>query len=243
MGFADLHSHILCAVDDGAKTAEDMYALLDASRADGVRTLCFTPHYHPGYFGDNRAGTESAFALAQEYVREKYPDMELYLGNELRYDRACGAWLAAGECRTLNASRYLLVDFRQDESGGQIVEALSHLLGLGYTPVLAHAERYDGFHSDGREIEALRSRGVVIQIDALSPFGGWGFASRRRSRTLLKKHLVDLVGSDTHDALQRPSGMTKCYEFVRQSQGEARADLLFRENPRAILSDSCIGKG
>lgn len=54
MTYSDMHIHALYGVDDGAKTEEMMLAMVDAEYQDGVRFFCLTPHYHPGYFGDNR---------------------------------------------------------------------------------------------------------------------------------------------------------------------------------------------
>ena len=41
--FFDMHSHMLCGVDDGAKNPEEMLAMLEMAYADGVRALCLTP--------------------------------------------------------------------------------------------------------------------------------------------------------------------------------------------------------
>ena len=38
-GFTDYHAHFIYGVDDGAQTREEMYAMLDAAAADGVRHL------------------------------------------------------------------------------------------------------------------------------------------------------------------------------------------------------------
>ena len=61
MFFTDIHIHALYGVDDGAKTEAEMQAIVDASYADGIRTLCVTPHFHPGYFGDNENHAETAY--------------------------------------------------------------------------------------------------------------------------------------------------------------------------------------
>ena len=140
MVFADIHSHILWNVDDGASSEGMMYQMVDKVYADGVRLLCLTPHFHPGYFGDNRQKSEESFAQLRAYVSEKYPDMELLLGNELRYSPGCGVWLKEGACRTLNGFDLVLVDFAAYEKGSQIVCGLNRLMSMGYVPILAHAE-------------------------------------------------------------------------------------------------------
>ena len=47
-GFADIHSHFVYGMDDGAKTREDMEAMLVAAYADGIKSLVATPHMTPG---------------------------------------------------------------------------------------------------------------------------------------------------------------------------------------------------
>ena len=47
-GFTDYHAHFIYGVDDGAQTREEMYAMLDAAAADGVRHLFATSHSTPG---------------------------------------------------------------------------------------------------------------------------------------------------------------------------------------------------
>ena len=132
---------MLFGVDDGARDEDMMRELLDLAVRDGTDAVCFTPHYHPGYYGDNGAQTDAAFALARQYAAERYPALRLALGNELHYDPGAAEWLRAGQARTLCGSRYVLVDFRDGEAAFTIDRAMTQLLSLGYTPVLAHVER------------------------------------------------------------------------------------------------------
>lgn len=89
MALADIHIHLLFGVDDGAKDEDEMHAILDAAYQTGTRVLCCTPHFHPGYFGDNYGKVNAAFERLSSYVQKTYPDMALYLGNELRYEPEC----------------------------------------------------------------------------------------------------------------------------------------------------------
>lgn len=235
--FADLHNHMLFGVDDGAKTEEDMQRIIEASYADGVRHLCFTPHHHPGFFGHNTEQILISFQHAQNFVKETFPDLNLYLGNELRYDRGCTDWVRQGQCSTLNGTRYLLVDFLYPESAEHIMDAMRQVLNTGYLPVLAHAERYENFHRDLREVERLRSWGVRIQIDAQSPLGGLGFGSKKRSRRILSEGLADVIASDAHDLTRRPPQLYACFDYVAKNFGYDYARYLFWDCPLQILGD------
>lgn len=234
-GFADMHMHCLYGVDDGAADEAMMCSMLDASYADGTRVICATPHYHPYYFGDNRKGIDTAFQLLSEYAAEKYPDLTLVLGSELRYGKGCTDWLKDGSCRTLNGNRFVLVDFRGDESAENIMNGLKRMLSAGYCPVLAHAERYVEFHRDMRELLALKENGVIIQLDSTSLYGGWGGGSMIRSKRILAAGLYDVAASDGHDTVGRPPALSKGYEYVVRKCGQEYADYLYRSMPRIVL--------
>lgn len=236
MNFVDLHIHLLYGVDDGAKTEEQMREILDAAYADGTRIICATPHFHLGYFGDNREKTKEAFIKLYNCAKS-YKNLQVFLGNELRFSPECVEWMDNGFCRTLNGTQYFLVDFLENDDADYIVSSVIKVLNGGYTPVLAHAERYEKFHSDFREIKYLRQCGVVIQIDAQSPFGGWGKGSKKRSRKILEAYLADFVASDAHNVADRPPQMSDCYKFVVNNCDEKYAKKLFWDNPIKILKN------
>lgn len=132
MNYVDIHMHLLSGVDDGAENEIQMQEIIDAAYADGTRTICATKHFHPGYFGDNRNAVEDAFTELKNYAK-KYSDLQLCLGNELRYSSNCLDWLNNGNCMTLNGSRYVLVDFLESDDSEYIVGSALKLLNAGYT--------------------------------------------------------------------------------------------------------------
>ena len=240
MVFADIHNHMLFGADDGARTEEMMQRMIRASYDDGVRHLCFTPHYHPGVFGEHQEQISAAYVLAVRYAAQHFPDLKLYLGNELRYARSCVEWIDQKKCRTLNNTKYLLVDFLYSEPADHILKAMVQILNHGYTPVLAHAERYEGFQMSLYEVELVRSWGVIIQIDAQSILGGLGHGAKRRSRRILKMQMADLVASDAHDLKLRPPLLRECCDFIEQRYGKTYAKSLLLETPLRILRGDSI---
>ncbi len=235
MFFADMHCHALCGVDDGATSVQEMRAMIDASYADGVRILCLTPHFHPGMFGDNRVKAVESFRSLSAYVRQRYPKMALYLGNELRYSRDCVSWLDQGLCRTLGGSRYVLVDFSTHEERRVIMDGLSRMLAGGYVPILAHPERYVHLSRGLDELRELRANGVLLQLDAQSPLGGFGLSVRMRAHTMLRAGLVDFMGSDAHGLTARPPQMSEAYRHIEKKYGSAYAEAIFRKNAVRLL--------
>ena len=235
MEFTDIHIHALFGVDDGAKTEADMRAITDASYADGVRTLCVTPHYHPGYFGDNHRKTSIAFQALKEYARHQYPELEICCGNELRYSTGCVSWLQSGQCRTLNGTQYTLVDFSEAAEVQTISGGLEQLLNAGYRPVLAHVERYRALWRRMRLLRSFLENGVILQLDAGSLLGSFGYRVQRQSRLLLGEGLIELVCSDSHDTRQRPPQLSQSFQYVQKKYGTNCARALFRDNGLKLL--------
>lgn len=243
MEYTDLHIHALCGVDDGAKNEAAMRAMVDASYADGVRTLCLTPHYHPGYFGENHEKTDAAFSALKKYVAGHCPELELCLGNELRYSPDSVSWLRSGQCRTLNGTSYVLVDFFENAEARTILSGLDSLLNAGYRPVLAHVERYRALWGQTRLLRSLPESGVLLQLDTQSILGGFGFRIQRQCGALLRAGLVHLVCSDSHDVQKRPPELSVCFRAVEKKYGTDYAQALFCGNGKKLLHEEASQEG
>lgn len=242
MELTDMHCHMLFGVDDGPKTEDDMYRMVEAAYADGVRAICLTPHYHPGYFGENAGAADRALALLHHYAEQHCPHLRLFLGNELRYSQDCLSWLEEGRCRTMNQTRHVLVDFAQQESEGAILAAVEQLLNAGYIPILAHAERYRNLAVRRRRLSRLRENGVLIQVDAQSLFGYFGLRAQWRCKAILAGKLADLVASDAHDPGRRPPLLSKSYRYIAQRQGTAYAEAVCCKNAWRLLQGTTINE-
>lgn len=235
MSFTDMHIHALFGCDDGAKTEAEMLQMVDMAYAAGTKLMCLTPHCHPGYFKENQKQADLAFEILQAHAAEHCPDLVLCLGNELRGDKAAVEWLESGLCRTLNDTRFVLVDFLAGESRDTILDILRRLMNAGYMPVLAHVERYRALRCAAALLRGLKEDGVVLQMDAGSPLGQYGFFAKLWSRRLLKLDLIDVVGSDGHGTDRYPPGMQAIGQYLRKKYGPAYADALCRKNGAALL--------
>ena len=240
MIFADIHIHALYGVDDGARNKIMMFKMIDAAYKDGTRVMCLTPHFHPGYYGDNHEKAVVSFGVLSEYVQEKYPDLKLYLGNELHYSKDCLSWLKEGICRTMNNTRYVLCDFNDKDSAEIIVKGMHKLLNAGYIPILAHAEIYK--HLKLSQIGELVKSGVKIQIDMQSITGEFGFFIRKRANAILNARRAEVVCSDAHDLEKRPSQLNKCYQYLYKKFGKLYTRALVYDNAVKMLEATESGE-
>lgn len=235
-GFVDIHTHLLFGVDDGAADLRQSMELLAMARENGTTAVVLTPH-HRGRFRQNTPQQlRSRFQELAERVKTEIPDMKLYLGNEAAHERELGDKVAEGRVLSLNDSNYVLLEFDFNSSRVQVVEETMSLIGSGYTPIIAHAERYDIFRKNKKLPEELLYVGALIQLNADSILGKCGFATKRVCHRLLKKGMVHFVASDAHDPKERPPVLKECFEYVSKRYGEDYAWSIFRDNALDLLT-------
>ena len=95
--FTDIHHHILCGMDDGAKNHKMMYAMLALAAKDGVSRIVATPHVTPGVQRFDRERYRKILGEANAYCQEKGLDMTLLEGGELLYTPHTCRFLNDGE--------------------------------------------------------------------------------------------------------------------------------------------------
>ena len=135
----DIHAHILPGIDDGARNWEETGHLLEAAWAQGVRHIIATPHF------SRKTDMEQLRQLkagVRELAHRKGLELEISLGQELRYFEELPLYLEQGRALTLAESRYALVEFKPGDGFQTIRRAVRELVQSGFIPVLAHAERY-----------------------------------------------------------------------------------------------------
>ncbi len=238
--YTDIHTHILYDTDDGPSSRDEMFGMLERAYEDGVRTICATPHFNFTFYGDNTLKSAKAFNELVHFAKSKYPDMSFYLGNEVFYHNACTAFLKDKVCNSLNGSKYVLVDFSSSESKFTIISAMKNMIGHGYIPILAHAERYISFGFSIAFIRKLKEMGVIIQINAASLIGSNGFREKIVSRKTIHKNLCDIVASDSHNITTRPTCMKQAAEYLTKKYGKHAAHILMHTNPNSVLNNQRI---
>lgn len=238
--FFDLHSHMLCGVDDGAKNPEEMYSMLELAYQDGIRAICLTPHYSPYLFGDTTQKSEKAFALLKEYVSKSHPDMRIFLGHELGYFHGCLEALDSGKCRTLNGGRYVLMDFPEQVDFFELRGAVDRVQRAGYFVVLAHTERYRCLFKEFGWIEEFVNCGGIVQINASSVNGSWGKGAAKQWKKLVKKGVAHIVSTDGHNTEKRLPLMSVCMPFLEKHCSPQKLRELTWDNACRVIKDEMI---
>ena len=241
----DIHSHIVFEVDDGPKTIEDSRALLEESYRQGVRTIISTSHRRKGMFETPEAKIEENFKQVQELAKEIADDLTVIYGAEIYYTSDILDKLEQGKIPRLADSQYALIEFSMITPYKEIHTALSNVLRLGVTPVVAHIERYHCLENDEKKVRDLINMGCYTQINSssvLKPklFGDTYKFMKKRAQFFLEKDLVHFVASDMHNLDPRPPYMQEAYQIISKKYGESHAEQLFRKNQELLLRSEYI---
>ncbi|MEY3051144.1 MAG: hypothetical protein RLY31_929 [Bacteroidota bacterium] len=196
-----MHSHLVPGVDDGSSDEEESISLLRGLASLGYRKVITTPHIRPEYFPNTPQVLTEAFGRLQTAVRREGLDISLRMGAEYYLDTEfIRQDLSAGDLLTVH-DNFLLVEISMISPPPNLLDILFQLRIKGYQPILAHPERYVGLRSP-KAFEKLKEFGCLFQLNLLSMTGYYGKEVKALANTLWKKGMIDLVGTDLHNARQ-----------------------------------------
>lgn len=239
-GFFDIHTHILPGVDDGARDYRQARELVRMAWDYGTRAMILTPHYRGAYKKVSVQWLREYFDVFSQMIDTDVPGMRLYLGNEIYYETDAPERLAEGRILSLNDSQYALLEFSTRSTHSQVMRGISETVRCGFTPVIAHVERYDIFRSDTDLIDEVLDMSALIQVNADSIMGEHGGKISKYCQNLLKEEKVHFIASDAHDPVKRPPLLRECFLKVHKKYGADYASRLFYDNAQAVIENEII---
>lgn len=200
----DVHSHILPGVDDGAGEFADSVAILRAMHAKGVERFILTPHVStmfPNKAAELRLRFDHLVATLPEDLAGK---ISLHLASEYMMDE----YFDSLTDLLHYSNQHILVEMSYGVRSSGLLETIFRLVQDGFTPVLAHPERYI-FYFGGKkrprgveELEQLQEMGCKFQLNIQSLSGAYGPDSLANLKYFLDHDWYSFVASDIHAARQ-----------------------------------------
>ena len=187
----DNHSHILPGVDDGVRTLEESLEILSFLEEQGVKTLWLTPHIM-----EDVPNTTEDLRQRFEALKEQYKgSVRLHLAAEYMMDNLFEQRLEADDLLPLH-DRFILVETSYFNPPYQMEQLLERIRERGYTPVLAHPERYQ--YMDMEHYRHLHQLGIIFQLNVPSLTGAYGEEAMLKSKQLLDLGWYQRLGMDIH---------------------------------------------
>lgn len=233
MGFCDLHSHVLPAIDDGAKSLSESVELVRLLADMGFDVVCATPHQKVGSWVPSPDAVFTAYTEVKNALAQAQSPVELRLGAENFWDELFLERSMEGKQPTYTGARAFLVEVAPAAPPPMLDEQLFRIRMKGLLPVLAHPERYHSLCRQLERIEAVgRTAALVIDLGALD--GAHGPVACDSAQRLVRENLAHAAASDVHDADDAKAAAAGI-QWLKKKIGAKKMQRLLDENPRRIL--------
>lgn len=202
MSFIDIHGHYAWNIDDGMPSYEDARKALELARENRISAIVATPHVTPGVhtkddIHDFIQRIDDLRMLATEYNIDILDGCELFLNHDYQKDLDQNLFIP------IENTQYVLVEFDVRKEIGneqEIEERLYDVQFKGYTPIIAHVERYFKNGLDIERVNGFIESGCIIQVNASSFLGYHGKQAKKIAFQLLDEGLIHVIATDTHRA-------------------------------------------
>ncbi|MFD2562428.1 tyrosine-protein phosphatase [Aquimarina rubra] len=200
-GYVDIHSHLLAGIDDGVKTVYQSAYIIEQFEKLGVKKIITTPHV-----------MQDVWPNTPEIIKSKHTEMQQVLSSleiEVTLEASAEYMLDDLFCESINGQdiiplhkKYILVEMSTFNPPINLNEILFEIKLAGFTPILAHPERYSFYQDDIDKFIQLKESGFLFQLNLLSISGYYGEKVKNLSIKLLSANLFDFAGSDIHNYRQ-----------------------------------------
>ncbi len=216
----DIHTHILPEMDDGSSSIEESKKMFDMLMDQDVDTVVATPHF---YLDENGIGEFlERRTISFEKLIKGIPTDErtkVALGAEVQFVPELYG-MDDIEKLCISGTRYLLVELPFFTWSAYTYKSLGMLYSArGITPIVAHVERYLEFQEDDEAdvLRKLKESNALIQINSSFLIER---STRRKALGLVKKGLVNFMGSDCHNTETRIPDYIRGFDVIYDKLGE-----------------------
>jgi protein-tyrosine phosphatase len=233
LSIIDLHTHIVPAVDDGARTISEALDILGNMRKklESGSTVVFTPHYSSSMNKRVVYGRRGISVRFQQQMEDRYYD-------EMNFLTAGELMITGSSLRFMEEIRYpgtgwVLVEFSTGISWIEMLIQLKRLTKRGYAPLIAHPERYRWCRRNRNRLIGLSRMGCGTVVSARS------FQFKKYAATagkLLKDGLSHALCSDVHSLGDRI--LDESFKNVIEEFSAVPWQVITGEMPDLILNDS-----
>jgi protein-tyrosine phosphatase len=193
----DIHSHLIPGIDDGVKTMDESLQMIRALSELGFRKLVTTPHVMSDGYRNTPEIIMNGLKQVQEAVAAENIPITIEAAAEYYFDEEFLPKLESAPMLTIGG-KYLLFEISYMNYPEKLSEGVFKIITKGYTPLLAHPERYPFWFGKRDEYHRLKDAGVLFQMNTNSLSGYYGAPVKKTAEWLVDNNLVDFIGSDLH---------------------------------------------
>ncbi len=229
----DIHTHILNEVDDGARSINETYIMIEKAKGAGFTDIICTPHYIEDYYNLDKLAIKKR-------LDEIQTNIVLHQGNEIYISEFMTDFLEQNKASSLAGSDYVLFELPMDKNVIYMEDVIYSLFENNYIPIIAHPERYRFVQNNPNFVYDLVEKGVLFQSNYGSIIGQYGQNAQKTLQKLLKAKLIHFLGSDAHREYSAYDNMKKILNELSKFITYDEINQLTTINPMAILENRKI---
>jgi len=193
----DLHSHLIPGIDDGSQSMKESLSLLKGMKALGCKKVITTPHIMSDAYRNTPRIIRDSLADLRQASLTAGIDIEIDAAAEYYMDDGFVDLLKKGELMTIR-KKYLLFETSYVSKPLRTEEMIFEITSSGYTPIMAHPERYRYIKDPLKEYGRFKELGVLLQVNINSFGGHYGKSAKALADFLSRNGMIDFLGSDVH---------------------------------------------
>lgn len=204
----DIHSHLIPGIDDGVSNIDESLAMLRGLQELGFSRIVTTPHIMSDYYRNTPEIILSGLENVRAAAKADGLSIEINAAAEYYLDEQLVQMVNRKEKLLTLGGNHLLFEISYINPPDNLYHLTFELNVQGYTPILAHPERYPYWYGKEEVYRKLKDQGVLLQLNTNSLVGYYGPAARACAEHLIDQGMIDFIGSDMHgarhlDALRR----------------------------------------
>lgn len=236
----DIHCHLIPNIDDGSKNVTETFEMAKKASELGYKGIFATPHYIKDAHETSSSDVKNSVEVLNKLFKEKNIDCKVYVGNELYFTPDMIDLLKTSKVCTLGDSKYVLIEFPLNGTALNMQSVITNICQVGYVPIIAHPERYEFVHKDFKKLLPLLEEGALLQINVGSISGYYGNTTKKTVIKLLKKDMVHLIGTDSHNSSSIYDIWEDSIKKIEKIVKKDRLQKILIDNSKAILKDEVI---
>ncbi len=200
--YVDIHSHLLPGIDDGVNTVYQSAYILEQFQKIGIKKVITTPHVMQDVWPNSSQTIRNHLDTLKEILPTLgITEIEIQTSAEYMMDDLFYQRIKENDILPLY-KKYILVEMSTFSAPINLKEILFEIKMAGYTPILAHPERYSFYQDDLKKYDELKESGFLFQLNLLSLSGHYGDKTKALANQMINHNYIDFVGSDVHNYYQ-----------------------------------------
>lgn len=233
----DMHSHVIPTIDDGSRSVQETYNMINEAKEAGFTDIMLTSHFLLNNYEPSIEELILWKNKLQEILDNNNIGITLHSGMEIYISDNLETLIKEKRVLTLNGSKYILIELPLSTTVNYLDYILYYLESISIKPIIAHPERYKCVQDNPDIVQNYINRGALLQCNYASILELYGKNAKKTVKTLLKRNQVHFLGSDCHRERTIYPSIPEAVKKIKKIIGDEKFYTISTKNPQKVLNN------